>query len=56
MQMDHVHLIVAIPPKLSVSDFVVMVKGRTAIRVLQLFKELRRKPYWVIIFGQKDTA
>ena len=23
-----------------------MVKGRTAIRVLQRFRELRQKPYW----------
>ena len=45
MQLDHVHLIVAIPPKLSVSDFVGIAKGRTAILVLQRFKELRRKHY-----------
>ena len=35
-----------IPPKISVSEYVGMVKGRTAIRVLQRFKELRQKPYW----------
>ncbi len=46
VQMDHVHLLVLIPPKLSVSDYVGMIKGRTAIRVLNRFKELRRKPYW----------
>ncbi len=39
-------LLVQIPPKLSVSDYVGMIKGRTAIRVLNRFKELRRKPYW----------
>ncbi len=38
VQIDHVHLKVAIPPKLSVSEFVGIVKGRTAIRVLQRFK------------------
>ena len=46
VQIDHVHLIVSIPPKLSVSSYVGMVKGRTAIRVLQRFRELRQKPYW----------
>jgi len=46
VQIDHVHLIVSIPPKLSVSAYVGMVNGRTAIRVLQRFKELRQKPYW----------
>ena len=46
IQIDHVHLIVSIPPKISVSSYVGMVKGRTAIRVLRRFKELRQKPYW----------
>ena len=46
VQVDHVHLIVSIPPKLSVSDYAGIVKGRSAIRVLNRFKELRRKPYW----------
>ena len=46
MQLDHVHLIAMIPPKVSISDYVGTVKGRTAIRVLNRFRELRRKPYW----------
>ena len=46
VRMDHVHLIVSIPPKLSVSDYAGIVKGRSAIRVLSRFKELKRKPYW----------
>lgn len=46
VQLDHVHLLVMVPPKLSISDYVGMVKGRTAIRVLSRFRELRRKPYW----------
>jgi putative transposase len=46
VQIDHVHLTVSIPPKVSVSDYVGMVRGRPAIRVLQRFKELRTKPYW----------
>ena len=46
IQVDHIHLIAGIPSKISVSDYVGMVKGRTAIRVFQRFKELRPKPYW----------
>ena len=46
VQVDHVHVIVAIPPKLAVSEYAGIVKGRSAIRVLGRFKELRRKPYW----------
>ena len=46
VQIDHVHLLVMVPPKVSVSDFVGVVKGRTAIRILSKFRHLRRKPYW----------
>lgn len=44
IQTDHVHVLVLIPPKLSVSEYVGTVKGRTAIRVLNRFRQLRHKP------------
>ena len=37
---------VMVPPKLSVSDYVGTVKGRTAIRVFNKFRRLKSKPYW----------
>lgn len=46
VQIDHVHLLVMIPPKVSVSGFVGTVKGRTAIRILNNFRQLKQKPYW----------
>ena len=46
IQIDHVHLIVMVPPKIAVSNYVGTVKGRTAIRVLNKFKTLKQKPYW----------
>jgi putative transposase len=46
VQVDHVHLLVMIPPKISVSAFVGTVKGRTAIRILNKHKKLKQKPYW----------
>ena len=46
IQPDHVHLLLMIPPKVSVSDYCGMVKGRTAIRVFNKFKELKQRPYW----------
>ena len=46
VQVDHVHLLVMVPPKVSVSDDVGIIKGRTAIRVLNMFRRLRKKPYW----------
>ena len=46
VQIDHVHLLVMIPPKIAISDFVGTLKGRTAIRLFNRFQHLRRKPYW----------
>ena len=46
VQIDHVHLLVKVPPKISISDFMGIIKGRTAIRVFSKFKHLRHKPYW----------
>jgi putative transposase len=46
VQSDHVHLIVYIPPKLSISDYMGIVKGRTAIRVFNKFRKLKNKPYF----------
>ncbi len=46
IQIDHVHLLVLVPPKVSISGYVGTVKGRTAIRVLNRFQKLKEKPYW----------
>jgi putative transposase len=46
IQFDHVHLLAFVPPKVSISGYVGIVKGRTAIRVLNKFRELKEKPYW----------
>ena len=46
VQIDHVHLIAMVPPKISISDYLGIIKGRTAIRILNKYKQLRQKPYW----------
>ena len=46
IQEDHVHLLVMIPPKVSVSKYVGTVKGRAAIRIFSKFKNLKNKPCW----------
>jgi len=46
VQPDHIHLVTMIPPKISVSECCGIIKGRTAIRVFNKYKELRQKPYW----------
>jgi len=46
VQPDHIHLLVKIPPKVSISEFMGAVKGRTAIRVFKKFPYLKQRPYW----------
>jgi len=46
VQKDHIHIVVSIPPKMSVSEYMGYLKGKTAIKMFQANKELRQKPYW----------
>jgi len=46
VQEDHVHLIVMMPPKVSVSDLIGTLKGRTAIRIFKQRPGLKTKLYW----------
>jgi putative transposase len=46
IQKDHVHVLVSIPPKLSVSEYMGILKGKTAIRIFEKKRYLREKPYW----------
>ena len=45
VQPDHVHLIVSIPPKYAVSEFMGYLKGKLAIRLFQQYESLGRR-YW----------
>ena len=46
VQKDHVHVILGIPPKYSVSEVMGMLKGKTAIKMFQKYPEMKEKPYW----------
>lgn len=46
IQPDHIHLVCSIPPKLSVSDFMGILKGKSAIMMFKAYPSLRKKPYW----------
>jgi len=46
IQPDHIHLVVSIPPKISVSDFMGILKGKTAIKLFKTYPNLKKKPYW----------
>lgn len=43
---DHVHVVVSIPPKVSVSEYMGTIKGKTAIKLFKSYPGLRKKPYW----------
>jgi len=45
IQPDHVHLILSIPPKYSVSETMGYLKGKVAVRLFENQKELTRR-YW----------
>mgnify|MGYP000432688152 CR=1 FL=1 len=42
---DHIHLLVSVPPQLSVSKLVQYLKGKTSIKLLQEYKHLH-KEFW----------
>jgi len=43
---DHNHLLVKVPPRVSISKLMGVVKCRTALRLFSRFPQLRQKPYW----------
>ena len=42
---DHVHLLLSVPPNIAVSDLVQWLKGRSSRKMLDEFGELRRQ-FW----------
>ncbi|OOF60740.1 IS200/IS605 family transposase [Rodentibacter sp. Ppn85] len=46
VQIEHIHLLVNIPPKISVSEVMGHLKGRTAIRLFNKFPYLRKHKLW----------
>jgi putative transposase len=45
VQPDHVHLVVSIPPKYAVSEFMGYLEGKMALRLFQQYESLGRR-YW----------
>lgn len=46
VQKDHVHLVCSIAPKVSISEFMGVLKGKMAIKLFKTYPSLRQKPYW----------
>ena len=42
---DHIHMILSIPPGLSISEVMGILKGKTAIKLFKSFPTLKKKPY-----------
>ena len=62
---DHIHMLVAIPPKLSISSFMGFLKGKSSLRIFEKFGNLKYKygnrhfwcrGYYVDTVGRNKTA
>ena len=46
IQRDHVHMVVSVPPRVSILELMGTVKGKTAIKIFKSYPALKKKPYW----------
>ena len=46
VQKDHVHLVLSIPPKVSISEMMGILKGKLAIKLFKSYPKMKQKPYW----------
>ena len=46
VQEDHIHLVCSIPPKVSVSEFMGLLKEKLAIKLFKTYPKMKQKPYW----------
>ena len=62
---DHVHMMIAIPPKYAVSQVIGFIKGKSAIHLARVYGERKRnfvgqhfwaRRYWVSILGRDEAA
>jgi putative transposase len=65
LMVDHVHMLISIPPKYSVAQVVGFLKGKTAIHIARVYAGRRRsfvgqqfwaRGYWVSTVGRDETA
>ena len=46
VQINHIHIVCSIPPKVSVSEMLGTLKGKLAIKIFKSYPKLKQKPYW----------
>jgi putative transposase len=65
LMIDHVHMLIAIPPKFAVSQVIGFIKGKSAIHLARVYGERKRnfvgqhfwaRGYWVSTVGRDETA
>ena len=55
VQIDHVHVICSVPPKVSISELIGTLKGKLAIKIFKSYPKLKQCHIGGIIFGQEAT-
>ena len=51
---DHVHMLVRIPPKYSVSEIMGYLKGKSSLMIFEKHANLKYKNMEIVIFGVED--
>ena len=54
VQSDHIHLVISMPPKISISTMMGVLKGKLAIKLFKSYPNLKQRPYWGNHFGAAD--
>ncbi|RLC36208.1 MAG: IS200/IS605 family transposase [Candidatus Nealsonbacteria bacterium] len=56
LEEDRIPMILSIPPRLSISEVMGMLKGKTAIKLFKSFPALRKNPIGGTTFGVVDIV
>ena len=54
-QTDHLRLVCSIPPKISLSEYMGIIKGKTAIKLFEKKRYLKEKPSWENYFWARGN-
>ena len=54
IQKDHLHMVVTIPPRISILEMMRIIKCKTAIAVFKQMSGLQKKPYWGNNFWSRE--
>ena len=46
VQRDHIHLVISMPPNISISTMMGVLKGKLAIKIFKNYPNLKQRPYW----------